>query len=159
MSGRFRRQYNCTQYNAIRTECEDVNNGFQSIGDNMIYMDRQRVTCPSGKMMTSYKPSTRGKDTTIHSRCCKAQGIFPTMQPKPMPGTNPNFVPTHQPVAIPTEIPITTYEFESHQIKYMEYASKGLESLEKTIHIPTDIQTSFRPYVTQKTFYFGTDKY
>ena len=106
-SGKFRIQYKCTQYNAIRTECEDVNNGFQSIGDNMIYMDRQRVTCPSGKMMTSYKPSTRGKDTTIQSRCCKAQGIFPTMQPTPMPVTNPTFVPTNEPVAIPTEIPIT----------------------------------------------------
>ena len=59
----------------------------------------------------------------------------------------------------PTEIPITTYEFESHQIKYTEYASEGLEGLEKTIQTPTDIKASLRPFITYKTFYFGTDKY
>jgi peptide/nickel transport system permease protein len=41
----------------------------------------------------------------------------------------------------------------------MEYASEGLESLEKTIQIPTDIETSLLPFVTKRTFYFGTDKY
>ena len=59
----------------------------------------------------------------------------------------------------PSEIPITSYELEPYQIKYTEFASEGLEGLEKTITIPTDIQTSLRPFVTSKTFYFGTDKY
>ena len=105
-NGKFRIEYKCTDYNAIRTECEDVNNGFQSIGDHMIYMDRQRVTCPAGKFMTSYKPSTRGSDTTIISRCCKAQGLFPTLNPTPMPVTNPTFIPTEIPVAAPTMVPV-----------------------------------------------------
>ena len=59
----------------------------------------------------------------------------------------------------PSEIPITSYELEPCQIKYTEFASEGLDGLEKTITIPTDIQTSLRPFVTSKTFYFGTDKY
>jgi ABC-type dipeptide/oligopeptide/nickel transport system permease subunit len=59
----------------------------------------------------------------------------------------------------PSEIPITSYELEPYQIKYTEFASEGLDGLEKTITIPTDIQTSLRPFVTSKTFYFGTDKY
>ncbi len=59
----------------------------------------------------------------------------------------------------PSEIPITSYESEPYQIKYTEFASEGLDGLEKTITIPTDIETSLRPFVTPKTFYFGTDKY
>ena len=37
----------------------------------------------------------------------------------------------------PSEIPITSYQPESHQIKYSEYASEGLKGLEKTLEIPT----------------------
>ncbi len=59
----------------------------------------------------------------------------------------------------PSEIPITSYESESHQIKYVEYASEGLEGLEKTMSIPSEMETILRPFVIQKTFYFGTDKY
>ena len=59
----------------------------------------------------------------------------------------------------PSEIPITSYESEPYQIKYTEFASEGLDGLEKTITIPTDIETSLRPFVDSKTFYFGTDKY
>ena len=59
----------------------------------------------------------------------------------------------------PSEIPITSYESETHQIKYVEYASEGLEGLGKTMDIPSDLNPSLRPFFTQKTFYFGTDKY
>jgi len=59
----------------------------------------------------------------------------------------------------PSEIPITSYESETYQIKYTEFASEGLDGLEKTITIPKDLETSLRPFVTPKTFYFGTDKY
>ena len=59
----------------------------------------------------------------------------------------------------PVEIPISNCSFEPHQIKYVEYASEGLNSLEKTMDIPSEIDAHLRPFVTQKTFYFGTDKY
>jgi ABC-type dipeptide/oligopeptide/nickel transport system permease subunit len=59
----------------------------------------------------------------------------------------------------PSEIPISNYKFESHQIKYTEYASEGLTGLEKIVEIPTDLEPSLRPFVTTETFFFGTDKY
>jgi ABC-type dipeptide/oligopeptide/nickel transport system permease subunit len=59
----------------------------------------------------------------------------------------------------PLEIPISNFQSNKQQIKYIEYASEGFEGLEKTIHIPSDAEASLPPYVTQKTFYFGTDKY
>ena len=52
----------------------------------------------------------------------------------------------------PSQIPISTHTAESHQIKYVEYASEGLEGLEKTIDIPLDTEASLHPFVTQKTF-------
>lgn len=59
----------------------------------------------------------------------------------------------------PTEIPITRYQIENNQVSYIEYASEGLEGLEKRINFPSEIASSLRPYVISKTFYFGTDKY
>ena len=59
----------------------------------------------------------------------------------------------------PAEIPITSYQFELYQIKYSEYASEGLKGLEKTLEVSPDLEPSQRPFVTSKTFYFGTDKY
>jgi ABC-type dipeptide/oligopeptide/nickel transport system permease subunit len=59
----------------------------------------------------------------------------------------------------PKEIPIATHAFEAHQIKYIEYASEGLKGLEKTIEIPVHKEVILHPFVTQKTFYLGTDKY
>ncbi|MDB4183021.1 ABC transporter permease [Flavobacteriaceae bacterium] len=59
----------------------------------------------------------------------------------------------------PSEIPITSYQSELHQIKYSEYASEGFKGLEKTLEIPSDLDPSQRPFVIPKTFYFGTDKY
>lgn len=59
----------------------------------------------------------------------------------------------------PTEIPITRYQIENNQVSYIEYASEGLEGLEKRINFPSEITSSLRPFVISKTFYFGTDKY
>ena len=59
----------------------------------------------------------------------------------------------------PSEVPITRYESDVHQIKYMEYASEGLQGLEKTMAISSDLEPLLHPFVIQKTFYLGTDKY
>jgi len=53
-----------------------------------------------------------------------------------------------------SQIPISTHTAESHQIKYVEYASEGLEGLEKTIDIPLDTEASLHPFVTQKNILF-----
>ena len=59
----------------------------------------------------------------------------------------------------PSEIPIVSYELTANQIKYTEYASEGLQGLEKIFAIPSNQEPSLLPFVVQKTFYFGTDKY
>lgn len=58
-----------------------------------------------------------------------------------------------------SEIPISSHTLAPHQIKYVEYAAEGLIGLEKTIEIPVDKEATLHPFVTQKIFYFGTDKY
>ena len=82
--------------------------------------------------------------------------VIPNMLPTNQSFLNRVFFGIKKP---PKEIPISTHTFEAHQIKYFEYASEGLKGLEKTIEIPVDKETTLHPFVTQKTFYLGTDKY
>ena len=57
------------------------------------------------------------------------------------------------------EIPVSTYRFNSNHVYYTEYASEGLKGLDKSIKFSLDSTSSLQPYITQRTFYFGTDKY
>ena len=56
-----------------------------------------------------------------------------------------------------TEIPVSDFEIEGMTLRYTEYASDGLKGVEKTIQINSADKLS--PFVKDKTFYFGTDKY
>jgi len=56
-----------------------------------------------------------------------------------------------------TEIPVSDFEIEGMTLRYTEYASDGLKGVEKTIQINSTDKLS--PFVKDKTFYFGTDKY
>lgn len=56
-----------------------------------------------------------------------------------------------------TEIPVSDYKTESGFLKYTEYASDGLKGEEKTISL--NQENKFNPFVKNKSFYFGTDKY
>ena len=58
----------------------------------------------------------------------------------------------------PKEIPISSYRFDDKHIYYSEYASFGLKELEKSIKLSDNTNSSL-PFVTERTFYFGTDKY
>lgn len=58
-----------------------------------------------------------------------------------------------------TEIPITKYAMEGDLLTYQEYASDGLEGVEKTIPITEFPNNSVETYIKKKTFLFGTDKY
>lgn len=58
-----------------------------------------------------------------------------------------------------TEIPISTHRFDLTNIYYTTYASDGLKGLENSVEIPLNSPMSSRPFVTQRMFYFGTDKY
>ncbi|RSK41948.1 ABC transporter permease [Mangrovimonas spongiae] len=54
------------------------------------------------------------------------------------------------------EIPISYHNIQNDTLFYKEYVSGGLEAEEKHI-VFSDFET--KPYVTQKHFVFGTDKY
>jgi ABC-type dipeptide/oligopeptide/nickel transport system permease subunit len=56
-----------------------------------------------------------------------------------------------------TEIPVSEFKMEGDFLNYTEYASDGLKGEEKTISL--DQENKFNPYVKNKSFYFGTDKY
>jgi len=58
-----------------------------------------------------------------------------------------------------TEIPISTHRFDLTNIYYTTYASDDLKGLENSVEIPLNSPMSSRPFVTQRMFYFGTDKY
>ncbi|MFG6686269.1 ABC transporter permease [Mariniflexile sp. HNIBRBA6329] len=57
------------------------------------------------------------------------------------------------------EIPISEYKAENGVLTYKEYASDGLEGVEKTMNVSEFPNNSVDPYIKEKTFLFGTDKY
>ena len=56
-----------------------------------------------------------------------------------------------------TEIPVSAYNIKNNTLTYTEYASDGLKGAEKSIQIKQD--DALNPFVKNKTFYWGTDKY
>jgi peptide/nickel transport system permease protein len=58
-----------------------------------------------------------------------------------------------------TEVPITNYSIQDDVLSYKEYASDGLEGVEKIINISVFPGNSTKGYIGEKTFLFGTDKY
>jgi peptide/nickel transport system permease protein len=57
------------------------------------------------------------------------------------------------------EIPISQYGLEGDALVYMEYASDGLTGMEKSIPLRAFPERSADPFIAEKTFIFGTDKY
>lgn len=58
-----------------------------------------------------------------------------------------------------SEIPISEYSIEGAILNYKEYASDGLEGVEKTMPVNTFPNNSVTDFIKEKTFLFGTDKY
>lgn len=58
-----------------------------------------------------------------------------------------------------TEIPITAYHLDNETLSYTEYASDGLEGVEKTIALSRFPNSDASQFIKEKTFLFGTDKY
>ncbi|MDD7886560.1 ABC transporter permease [Flavivirga sp. 57AJ16] len=58
-----------------------------------------------------------------------------------------------------TEIPISKHTIEQNLLMYTEYASDGLEGVEKTIPLSAFPDSKVGNYIEEKTFLFGTDKY
>ncbi|WP_223032823.1 ABC transporter permease [Hanstruepera marina] len=55
-----------------------------------------------------------------------------------------------------TEIPVSEYRIVNNQLHYTEYAADGLKGISKTINLDT---YKNKPFVEERTFLFGTDKY
>jgi len=58
-----------------------------------------------------------------------------------------------------TEIPISDYKMDTKTLTYKEYASDGLEGVEKTMNLNEFPNHAIENYISKKTFLFGTDKY
>ncbi|MBT8258914.1 MAG: ABC transporter permease [Bacteroidia bacterium] len=58
-----------------------------------------------------------------------------------------------------TEIPITDFRIEGDRLYYTEYASDGLEGLQKDVPLTAFPEANAAPYLNSKKFIFGTDKY
>ncbi len=58
-----------------------------------------------------------------------------------------------------TEIPISEYSVKEDVLMYKEYASDGLEGVEKTISLSVFLNNNVKNYIKEKRFLFGTDKY
>ncbi len=58
-----------------------------------------------------------------------------------------------------TEVPISEYTIKKDTIQYTEYASDGLEGVEKEIALNTFLNSDVNDFINEKSFVFGTDKY
>ncbi|CAH8288430.1 peptide/nickel transport system permease protein [Mariniflexile fucanivorans] len=58
-----------------------------------------------------------------------------------------------------SEIPISVFKIENDMLTYKEYASDGLEGVEKTMRITEFPNNNPETFIKEKTFLFGTDKY
>lgn len=58
-----------------------------------------------------------------------------------------------------TEIPISNFSLSEDVLFYTEYASDGLQGVEKSIPLSMFSSNNPKDFIKQKTFIFGTDKY
>ncbi|WP_430466765.1 ABC transporter permease [Winogradskyella ouciana] len=58
-----------------------------------------------------------------------------------------------------TEIPIQSYEVKGNRLHYIEYASDGLQGMEKQIELNRFPNSDYKKYLDNRSFVFGTDKY
>lgn len=58
-----------------------------------------------------------------------------------------------------TEIPIQSYEVKDKMLTYVEYASDGLQGIEKQIGLDRFPNSDYKPFIENRSFIFGTDKY
>ncbi len=58
-----------------------------------------------------------------------------------------------------TEIPIQSYVVKDDVLTYIEYASDGLQGLEKQIDLDRFPNSDYKSFIENRSFIFGTDKY
>jgi len=58
-----------------------------------------------------------------------------------------------------TEIPITSYFIDGNELTYTEYAGEDIAGITKTIDADFMGTKNINEFISQKSFFFGTDKY
>jgi ABC-type dipeptide/oligopeptide/nickel transport system permease subunit len=58
-----------------------------------------------------------------------------------------------------TEIPIQSYKVNANILSYLEYASDGINGLEKQVELSQFPNKDYKSYIDKRSFIFGTDKY
>lgn len=58
-----------------------------------------------------------------------------------------------------TEIPIQSYVIKENVLTYVEYASDGLQGIEKQINLDHFPNSDYKSFIENRSFIFGTDKY
>lgn len=58
-----------------------------------------------------------------------------------------------------TEIPIQSYVVKDNELTYIEYASDGLQGIEKQINLDRFPNSDYKSFIENRSFIFGTDKY
>ena len=58
-----------------------------------------------------------------------------------------------------TEIPIQSYAVKDNKLSYVEYASDGLQGIEKQIDLDRFPNSDYKSFIENRSFVFGTDKY
>lgn len=58
-----------------------------------------------------------------------------------------------------TEIPIQSYNEKANVLSYLEYASDGINGLEKQVELSQFPNKDYKSYIDNRSFIFGTDKY
>ena len=58
-----------------------------------------------------------------------------------------------------SEVPIAAYKVVESKLYYTAYASDGLKGLEKVIDVQQFSNSDYKPFIENRSFIFGTDKY
>jgi len=93
----------------------------------------------------SKKPGFKAKMLTIPSKTENQQSFFSKL----FYGINNT----------ETEFPIMSHKLVDGNLMITEYASDGLEGTTKSISLDAFPDRNYNKYITEKTFFFGTDKY
>jgi peptide/nickel transport system permease protein len=57
------------------------------------------------------------------------------------------------------EIPLQSYKVVGEKLHYVEYASDGLQGIEKQVELQQFPNSDYKSYIENRRFVFGTDKY
>lgn len=102
----YKYTYTCNSYANQNFQCQAYSTNPNSEGNNIIYLDRQQVQCPSNQALQSFSVKNDGGGLINYFFTCCTMLPLPTSYPISNPTLAPTFSPTNAPVANPTKAPI-----------------------------------------------------